>query len=109
MFVLGEDGEMPQRCHGVEYTPAHSGVAPCGGVCGRLLSPQASQQNRSGNPLTHRRRHGDVSQMRLSQRNRHKERELRKGDLKDILVVISQNTRQADLGWNENSEEVGHA
>lgn len=110
LFVLRGRGEMAQWCRGVEYTPAHSRVAQCGIVCGRLLSPQTSQQNRSSTHLTHRRRHGDVPQMWLSQRNGHTEHELRKGDLKDILVVISKNTRQAEFGWNENnSEEVGHA
>lgn len=75
-----------------------------------LLSPQTSQQNRSSTHLTHGRRHGDVPQMWFSQRNSHKEHELRKGDLKDILVVISKNTRQAEFGWTENnSEEAGHA
>lgn len=56
VFVPREHGEMPQWCHGVEYTPDHSRVAQCGVVCGRLLSPQISQQNRSRIHLTHRRR-----------------------------------------------------
>lgn len=52
---------------------------------------------------------GDVPQMWLSQRNSRTEHELRKGDLRDILV-ISKNTRQAEFDWKEkNSEEVGHA
>lgn len=42
--------------------------------------------------------------------NSHKKHKRGKGDLKDILAVISKNTRQTELCWNENnSEEAGNA